>query len=625
MRLFTRSARFTHAIVEAQHRSDPPLAVACIFLDSPTETRTIAWQYGLLEPLDWDDDCERELVLQNTLWNALVEIERDYRASVAALLSADDAVSAGERAISAMTERIGTLAAERRARRQTARARLATPEIDAAVAALRDERRQEFVALKEKKAKVREHNREALGALAQRRYQAIAGARRRSGLWWGNYNAVVASFDVALRALGPGEDVHFHRYDGSGRITNQLQGGIRADVLLQSGHTQLRIVALDSGCGLLARGAGKKGRLFGLVATVNARGRGNRRTVTWPIVLHRPFPEDAVVKTVTITRRRLGPTRWRWRAAFVCEVPAVPKRSRNGVCGIDTGWRKLEGGLRVATLCGAAGEVDHVILPQRWLDRREGATRVAAAADAVLNALLPCLLRVDDVPEDLAELWVRALPRDPRPRSGPLAELARRWRRQHRGWRAELREDLTVWLHHRIEYADLVDKLSAWRREIYRVAAKAIAERFAIVAVDRIAMQVLARDKEMPREVRKLRGWAAPYDLAAEIRRAVAAVGGRFLEVGGATTRTCHRCGHHNVGRTDARRSDLIWQCEKCLALWDQDVNAARNVLAAASGKTALVASASRARKTRLFPRARLTRKGNVRKPDDNPLDNRAD
>jgi transposase len=205
-----------------------------------------------------------------------------------------------------------------------------------------------------------------------------------------------------------------------------------------------------------------------------------------------------------------------------------------------------------------------------------------------------------------------------------LTELARRWRRQHRSWRAELCENLTVWLHHRIEYADLVDKLSAWRREIYRVAAKAIAERFAIVAVDRIAMQVLARNKEMPREVRKLRGWAAPYDLAAEIRRAVAAVGGRFLEVGGATTRTCHRCGHHNVGRTDARRSDLIWQCEKCLALWDQDENAARNVLAAASGKTALVASASRARKTGLFPRARLTRKGSARKPDDNPLDNRA-
>jgi hypothetical protein len=42
-------------------------------------------QYVLAPPLDRDDDCERELRLQNDLWNKLVEIERAHRQTFIAL------------------------------------------------------------------------------------------------------------------------------------------------------------------------------------------------------------------------------------------------------------------------------------------------------------------------------------------------------------------------------------------------------------------------------------------------------------------------------------------------------------------------------------------------------------
>jgi hypothetical protein len=591
-------------------------------------TRTITWQYGLLDPLDWGEDCEHQLRLQNMLWNALVEIERTHRGRISALVSADPEVAALEGAIAAVDERITGLFAERNTQRQRLRRRLAIPEINDQVTRLREERRALFSRLKGAKTKARDAQRRGLAKLADQRYRAITIARQQSGLWWGNYNAVCASFDVALRALGPGEEVRFHRFNGGGRITNQIQGGISSAALFNNGHSQVRIVELDPANRLLNRGAGRRGRLKGLVATVWAEGRARRRLVTWPIVLHRPFPEKAIIKTVTITRRRAGAVRWRWAVDFACAVPSVPETTHNTRVGVDIGWRKIAGGLRVATLATAAGGIDHVILPQSWLERREAAARVQSEADELLNMLLPQLRRVDDVPADLAALWTEALPADrERARSSTLAELVREWRHAHRDWRPALREALEPWLHQRIKYANLADKLAVGRREIFRIRARSIAERFGIVAVNWIGIRRLAANRETPPETRRMRSWAAPYDLVAEIRRAVGAAGGRFLAVQGPTTLLCHYCGAKQTARTGAHRADLIWRCENenCGRLWDQDENAAKNLLAAATGAGVLAAKDPEPKKIKVFTRARITRKGGARKvPSEAVTDARA-
>ena len=39
----------------------------------------IVRQYGLLAPLNWDQDCQEQLWLQNKFWNRLVEIEAQYQ------------------------------------------------------------------------------------------------------------------------------------------------------------------------------------------------------------------------------------------------------------------------------------------------------------------------------------------------------------------------------------------------------------------------------------------------------------------------------------------------------------------------------------------------------------------
>jgi hypothetical protein len=58
--------------------------------------------------------------------------------------------------------------------------------------------------------------------------------------------------------------------------------------------------------------------------------------------------------------------------------------------------------------------------------------------------------------------------------------------------------------------------------------------------------------------------------------------GTRIVWVNGPTTQQCARCGERTSPPRD--RSELIWTCSCCGTQWDQDVNAARNLLAAAAG-----------------------------------------
>jgi len=56
----------------------------------------IVRQYGLLAPLNWDQDCQEHLWLQNKFWNRLVEIEAQYLEKCRAITSANEAVAQKE-------------------------------------------------------------------------------------------------------------------------------------------------------------------------------------------------------------------------------------------------------------------------------------------------------------------------------------------------------------------------------------------------------------------------------------------------------------------------------------------------------------------------------------------------
>jgi transposase len=150
-----------------------------------------------------------------------------------------------------------------------------------------------------------------------------------------------------------------------------------------------------------------------------------------------------------------------------------------------------------------------------------------------------------------------------------------------------------------------ITRLNRQRQNLYRIWAKEIAERFGTVAIDGDGIREMAETK-MPPPMARQRTLCAVAELVSEISRAVKAGGGTVLKVKGRSTQRCHRCGHIN-NLTRQQRLDLIWRCRGCGQSWDQDINAAINLLNFAAGKASGLAASEP--NTNKFKRARRNRR----------------
>jgi transposase len=129
-------------------------------------------------------------------------------------------------------------------------------------------------------------------------------------------------------------------------------------------------------------------------------------------------------------------------------------------------------------------------------------------------------------------------------------------------------------------------RLRRARRDFYRCVAARIAQEYDLIGIEDISIADLAAraDNPTPEAARWYRVVAAPGELLSAIRWAAKKRGATVAAVGGRTTWTCAECGHAHEP-TDPSR--LISQCPSCFAVWDQDANAAHNILAGALASAA--------------------------------------
>lgn len=275
-------------------------------------TETISYQYGLLDPINWDQDCHEQLWLMNRFWNALVEIERRHREKYREIVGSDDAVAPLQAQLAELRERQSTLRKERKLLRQKARSRVETSSIDAELREIAPRIQELSVHLKHARAEAKERVREPVAAMNSERFELAKAARQNSQLYWGNYNAVFASYETArTRAMKENAELRFRRFTGEGRFTVQIINGASVDEIM-TGRKQ---VSID----LAPREVPGRGgrRLPRLSITIYTKDR-EPRLLTFPIVYDRPLP-DCRVQQVVVTRRRVG-THWRYAAVFTCRV-----------------------------------------------------------------------------------------------------------------------------------------------------------------------------------------------------------------------------------------------------------------------------------------------------------------
>lgn len=188
-------------------------------------------------------------------------------------------------------------------------------------------------------------------------------ARGACNVYWGTYSLAEdahASERTAPLWVEPGvpNNPVVGSWRGEGAVSVQIINGMPVTDLFALTSTQVQI---DDQPG---KTSGKFKRLRMRVAS---SGR-DPVWAEWPMCMHRPFPDGAMVKRVTVHRRRQGP-RDKWHVTFILAVDSYQTLPRGrGMIGIDIGWKMLtNGSIRVATSCDEAGVIDEVVVPMKTI------------------------------------------------------------------------------------------------------------------------------------------------------------------------------------------------------------------------------------------------------------------
>jgi hypothetical protein len=464
-----------------------------------------------------------------------------------------------------------------------------------------------------------------------------AGEQLYHGTYCACENAASAARKAPLWKGAQPNDPHFRRWRGESRqlghadtvdgtLGCQLQGGETWASLTEGQGTKVQIVRQ----GLPARACrpGRPGvhrRCSPEACTLLERdpsrarsnGRGRRHAVLlrmrqetnqdgpvwveWPMQRARSLPQDARVMHVEVHARVVPgdlDAREEWYATLTLRVPDTPRRNDGLAVAVDVGWRALpDGSLRVAYWCGEDGRHDQLVLTPRMVSSLTRSDGIRAARDRGLDDLRAGLVG-----------WIDATPEASRP------EWLQRARRHMHSWRSpkRFRRLLAQWQQHqdvpappapRPEPAQALAALGAWVRRDHHLAgyehgqrAKAQRRRqdhyrrFAAWLSQRYDVVVLEDfDKRQTGTTSPTEDGAQTEGVHLRHAQRLAWTSGlcqvlksRFGQRGiwaahdpANTTRACHHCDGTLVG--DA--ADGIMQRCTNGHVWDQDENAARNLL----------------------------------------------
>lgn len=575
-------------------------------------TESLVYAYGLLDgqpELYSDANVAAEVERQRDLWDTLVHLENEHEARAYEYLDEHaPAYRASFEALCETARALSKLIDEKRRERQAAQQRVENPALDAAIAEATRAWKSAQKAMWAARKAARQEHKEALDALRAEHYARIPKCAQ-SPLYWGNYNRVRQSFDATLkRVRKQGRTVRLSdpaRDDVCLTVQIQKVGG---DVgcsfrdLLAGRFSGLKIEAVDESAWSTSRA--NRRRLSRTMVTMRVDREGN--AVRALMSLDRPVPPEARIKSAQLVWRRVG-ERYVGKLCFTLSSPHVERTNcATAACGIDLGWRRADGGgLRVATVADSAGAVDHVELPADWMGGMDQVERLSQYIDDAALDIATLLLGRDDLPPLVAAAikgWrpgfgaghvnVTAL-RDA-VRVAGFAGLPAEVCCGVKDWRK--REERCCWFHRHIHLSTWRDnlrrKLLLRRKDLYRLAALTLAERYAVIGIEDLDLAKMARTKKrddgadpvLHAGARAQRQRACLHEFRAELEHQARKRGARLEAVDAAgTTLTCHECG----AETKQSQRDRMMRhmfCTACGAVWDQDVNAARNILAAAIG-----------------------------------------
>jgi hypothetical protein len=516
--------------------------------------------------------------------NTLIEIERRRREAVdaavrehaprvadveARLAEAETATDAAEAAIKARSKE---------SRSRTA----ATPVEKAELARLRAARRDLRRERKEARAEAFGGNKSlktALGDIDDVAKGEAKAARKGCGVYWGTYLLV----EQSLSGVKTGAPPKFRRWDGSGAVAVQTQGGMSWEDATACSDSRLRVEVLPAS-GAADPDSNRSRNKPMAVAWLRVGSDG--RTPVWakvPFRLHRTPPADARIKWAYLHREVIGGGVC-WEVQFVVGRESWDRDDwgEGGAVGVDVNWRSIPDGLRVAYAVGDDGAERTLVLPRGWVDEWGKVESLQAIRDRNFNEARDALagwLKVTGAPE-----WFRERSAFlPQWRSSErLAAMVRNWREHRFDGDGDIFSAMEAWRKQDRHLHDWQDhqhrKIVRRRDDLYRKFAAELSRRYraaVIEGTDWKAMRAVPKpDEEADYAARVYARIASPGRFSELIRERFAVT--HYADPA-FTTKRCNGCG--TVDEFDAAAL-VEHTCSGCGVTWDQDRNAALNLLA---------------------------------------------
>lgn len=598
--------------------------------------KTRVYRFGLLAPSQNNDLVRTQMRLAHKYRNRLVEIERAKRAEIRALLSSHGDLNLYEHNAKAAAEAVSALLTRIKAAKSGTRTRIVpAPDKDELLAARAHVHATKSILMAARRA-LREDTgiKQARKQIETKYLDLHKAARATCGVYWGTYLLIEAAHDLVCKMpLYDGtepNDPDFVPWEGQGAVGVSISHGSLATNL--NGTTLLRVLDGD-----LPKGANPQSRRSAkrqyktLSMRVDSDSKRAPVWANWQMIMHRPFPKGALVKRASVHVRKIGP-REEWYATFTVQfddvqVSPAPKGSR---IALDVGWRKEEdGSLRVATgtdgvqvrlgshvlgqfqkaedlqairaknLTAATQALGQFVASVKASQRPETETSYSYSAEAsqcLETATMPSFsnlgatLTWDGIPASVVQ-W-----RSP----ARLTRLVRQWAVNRFEGDDAAYEALEAWRyhdHHLWEWeTSQRTKALRHRREIYRVFAADLARKYETLVLEDFDLSELAKKPTAENQEGDIEAARSNRQRASvsELRQCLVSVfegrmvvgqgegGGQVVGQGvervqaAYTTRTCAECGSLESWNQVA---DLRHTCSKCGVNWDQDENAAKNIL----------------------------------------------
>lgn len=538
-----------------------------------------------IAPVKNEDKALEQMHLGNRLWNLLTKIDH-VRVERYRLIMRDE----GQEHIDVLRSLMDALRDEILARRKEARSRAVL--VDDLEGPLRAAKKQMAVLIQERRdssAARHDARRGELNALAQRARQRIKRARRAAasvGLYWGSYNDIVQRADAARKHGG---EMHFRRFAGAGTLTAQVMDGASVARCVGAGAHDTRFQVDPPTPGQHWRYARIR------IGTEDRRGEGGKKLdPAWlevPIVYHRDLPADADIKSVSVTRR-LQDRKVTWQLNVTFNLPKPAERQGDRAVAIDIGWRLVEdGGVRVAYALDNRGRERELRVSPSDVRQFGRVRHMRSVCDKMRDEFLPQLaawLGKQTLPDSsLGRSWAQRSAYLLQWRSGDrLADLIGWWRDNRLPGDEAMFATAVGWrkgyLHVAHFWRGLQDQMCRRLREYYRLCAQQVATDYDVVYLEdfdlrKVAERPAAEDEAEPSGA--YRQIASPSSFRGALLNAITREGVRVVKLPAEfSTRSCSYCGY--AGKWDQAVS-VIHRCEGCGEVWDQDLNACRNLLAA--------------------------------------------